>query len=85
LAVSPAYAQDGFVYVYFATAADNRIARFPATRSPDSLVYSLGNRNVQSLARDSQGRLGRPPGGPASLRADLNVGHPGGLLSTATG
>ena len=28
LAVSPTYAQDGYVYVYFTTASDNRIARF---------------------------------------------------------
>jgi glucose/arabinose dehydrogenase len=28
LAVSPTYAEDGFVYVYFTTASDNRIARF---------------------------------------------------------
>ncbi|MEV6695245.1 PQQ-dependent sugar dehydrogenase [Micromonospora sp. NPDC051196] len=38
LAVSPTYAQDGWVYVYFTTATDNRIARFrltaPQTQQP---------------------------------------------------
>ncbi len=31
LAVSPTYAQDGWVYVYFTTATDNRISRFRLT------------------------------------------------------
>jgi len=125
LAVSPTYAQDGYVYVYFTAAADNRIARLrlaapqtqqvilsgiakasihdggriafgpdgmlyagvgdanntansqnqqslngkilrlrpdggvPATGNPfpNSLVYSMGHRNVQGLAWDAQGRL----------------------------
>ncbi|RIV36647.1 oxidoreductase [Micromonospora radicis] len=38
LAVSPSYAQDGWIYVYFTTATDNRIARFrltaPQTQQP---------------------------------------------------
>ncbi|WBB54740.1 PQQ-dependent sugar dehydrogenase [Verrucosispora sp. WMMD573] len=38
LAVSPTYAQDGWIYVYFTTATDNRIARFrltaPQTQQP---------------------------------------------------
>jgi glucose/arabinose dehydrogenase len=125
LAVSPTYAQDGYVYVYFTTSSDNRIARFrltaPQTQEvvlsglaranihdggriafgpdgmlyagvgdaantalaqnqqslngkilrmrpdggvpasgnpfPNSLVYSLGHRNVQGLAWDAQGRM----------------------------
>jgi glucose/arabinose dehydrogenase len=124
LAVSPTYSQDGFVYVYFTSASDNRIVRFTLAQpqnqqvilsglqrasihdggriafGPDgmlyagvgdagttansqnlqsrngkilrmtptggvpagnpfanSLVYSLGHRNVQGLAWDAQGRL----------------------------
>jgi glucose/arabinose dehydrogenase len=125
LAVSPSYAEDGLVYVYFTTASDNRIARLrldaPQSQEvilsglarasihdggrlafgpdgmlyagvgdagttsnaqnqqsrngkilrmrpdggvpesgnpfPGSLVYSLGHRNVQGLAWDSEGRL----------------------------
>jgi glucose/arabinose dehydrogenase len=124
LAVSPTFAQDQWVYVYFSTASDNRIARFrlsaPQTQNvilsglarntihnggriafgPDgmlyagvgdannmpnaqnlqslngkilrmtptggvpagnpfanSLVWSLGHRNVQGLAWDAQGRM----------------------------
>ncbi|MFV2102703.1 cellulose binding domain-containing protein [Micromonospora sp. LOL_024] len=35
LAVSPSYAQDGWIYVYFTTASDNRIAPVPARRAAD--------------------------------------------------
>jgi glucose/arabinose dehydrogenase len=40
LAVSPTFAQDNFVYVYYTTASDNRIARF-SLNSPQNLQVIL--------------------------------------------
>jgi glucose/arabinose dehydrogenase len=97
LAVSPTYAQDGYVYVYFTTSSDNRIARFrldaPQTQQvilsglaranihdggriafgPDGMLYAgVGDAANTALAQDQQSRNGkilrmRPDGGvPAS-------------------
>src|SRR5690349_17408772 len=42
LAVSPTYAQDGFVYVYFTAATDNRIARLRLDAPQDQQVILSG-------------------------------------------
>ncbi|WP_084264647.1 PQQ-dependent sugar dehydrogenase [Actinomadura macra] len=41
IAVSPTYAQDGYVYAYYTAASDNRIVRFKLAASPQQeVVYS---------------------------------------------
>jgi glucose/arabinose dehydrogenase len=147
IAVSPTYAQDGLVFVYFTTRSDNRIARFvlgeepevivddiekanyhnggrlafgpdgmlyattgdaldesdaqdadglngkilrmrpdgtppPDNPDPDSLVWSMGHRNVQGLAWDSRGRMFAPEFGQDTfdevnlIEAGANYGWP---------
>jgi glucose/arabinose dehydrogenase len=147
IAVSPTYAQDGLVFVYFTTRSDNRIARFvlgeepevivddiekanyhnggrlafgpdgmlyattgdaldesdaqdadglngkilrmrpdgtppPDNPDPESLVWSMGHRNVQGLAWDSSGRMFAPEFGQDTfdevnlIEAGANYGWP---------
>jgi glucose/arabinose dehydrogenase len=74
LAVSPSFAQDNFVYVYFTSATDNRIARFrldaPQTQEvilsgriafgPDGMLYAgVGDAGVTSNAQNQQSRNGK--------------------------
>lgn len=142
IAVAPTYAQDKFIYAYYTTGEDNRIARFrlgerpkpivtgipvsgihnggrlafgpdgflyagtgdasergrsqdraslggkvlrmttegkPAPGNPfaDSIVWSLGHRNVQGLAWDKAGRLFAPEFGQNRFD-EVNLIKPGG-------
>ncbi|GGM48187.1 hypothetical protein GCM10011608_36240 [Micromonospora sonchi] len=61
LAVSPSYAQDGWIYVYFTTATDNRIARFRLTAPQNQEPILTG------LARASFHDGGRIAFGPDGL------------------
>jgi len=61
LAVSPSYAEDGYVYVYFTTATDNRIARFRLD-APDNQQVILSG-----LARASIHDGGRIAFGPDGM------------------
>jgi glucose/arabinose dehydrogenase len=53
LAVSPTYAQDGFVYAYFTSASDNRIVRFtlanPQTQTP--ILTGLARASIHDGGR----------------------------------
>ncbi|TMQ91404.1 PQQ-dependent sugar dehydrogenase [Actinomadura soli] len=42
IAVSPTYAQDGYVYAYYTSASDNRIVRFKLAASPQQEVIFSG-------------------------------------------
>ncbi|WP_341717283.1 PQQ-dependent sugar dehydrogenase [Micromonospora sp. FIMYZ51] len=61
LAVSPSYAQDGWIYVYFTTATDNRIARFRLTAPQNQEPILTG------LARAAIHNGGRIAFGPDGL------------------
>src|SRR5688572_18640728 len=110
LAVSPSFAQDNFVYVYFTSATDNRIARFrldaPQTQEvilsglakasihdggriafgPDGMLYAgVGDAGVTSNAQNQQSRNGKilrmqpngtvPPGNPFANSLVYSLGH----------
>ena len=53
LAVSPTYAQDGFVYVYFTTASDNRIARLrlDAPQNQQVVLSGIARANIHDGGR----------------------------------
>jgi glucose/arabinose dehydrogenase len=53
LAVSPTYAQDGYVYVYFTAASDNRIARFrlDAPQNQQVVLSGLAKANIHDGGR----------------------------------
>ncbi len=53
LAVSPTYAQDRFVYVYFTSATDNRIARFTldAPQTQEVILSGLARANIHDGGR----------------------------------
>ncbi len=61
LAVSPSYPQDGWIYVYFTTATDNRIARFRLTSPQNQEPVLTG------LARAAIHNGGRIAFGPDGL------------------
>jgi glucose/arabinose dehydrogenase len=51
LAVSPSYAQDGLVYAYYSTAADNRVARFRLGAEPQVIVSGIVTASVHDGGR----------------------------------
>ena len=53
LAVSPTYAEDGFIYVYFTSASDNRIARLrlDAPQNQEVILSGLAKANIHDGGR----------------------------------
>jgi glucose/arabinose dehydrogenase len=51
LAVSPGYAQDGLVYAYFTTSADNRVARFRLGGAPEVIVSGIAAASIHDGGR----------------------------------
>jgi glucose/arabinose dehydrogenase len=53
LAVSPSFAQDNFVYVYFTSATDNRIARFrlDAPQTQEAILSGLAKASIHDGGR----------------------------------
>jgi glucose/arabinose dehydrogenase len=60
IAVSPGYASDGLVYVYYTSASDNRIARFRLGQTPQVIFSGIpksGNHNGGRIAFGPDGLL----------------------------
>nr|MDT0657335.1 PQQ-dependent sugar dehydrogenase [Micromonospora sp. DSM 115978] len=53
LAVSPTYAQDGYIYVYFTTSTDNRIARFrlASPQTQQTILTGLARATIHDGGR----------------------------------
>jgi glucose/arabinose dehydrogenase len=51
LAISPTYAQDGLVYIYYTTANDNRVARFRLAEPPQVILSGLAAAGVHNGGR----------------------------------
>lgn len=51
IAVSPAYAQDQLVYVYYTTGSDNRIARMRLGRPPQPIVTGIPRSGIHNGGR----------------------------------
>ncbi|WP_030104217.1 PQQ-dependent sugar dehydrogenase [Actinoalloteichus caeruleus] len=76
IAVSPDYETDGFVYVYYATAEDSRIARFRLGEQPEPILTGLPRAvyvNGGALAFGPDGYL--YAGVPARYPHDPNGGY----------
>ena len=51
IAVSPGYARDGLVYVYYTTSEDNRIARLRLGRPPQPIVTGIPRSGIHNGGR----------------------------------
>ena len=83
LAVSPSYRSDRFVYAYFTTRGDNRIARFRLggrVRPILTGIPSAGNHNGGRIAFGPDGRLYAGTGDAGSAGNAQNHGSLGGKV-----
>jgi glucose/arabinose dehydrogenase len=75
LAVSPTYLEDGLLYAYISTAADNRVVRFPLGGTPNPVLTGIprgATHNGGGLVFGADGNLlvGTGDTGDAALAAD---------------
>ncbi|GGM68648.1 hypothetical protein GCM10012275_43900 [Longimycelium tulufanense] len=76
IAVSPDYAQDGWIFVFYTTNTDNRIARFKLGQQPQPLVTGIKRglyRNGGALAFGPDGMLYAGVGDAYNYNASQNV------------
>jgi glucose/arabinose dehydrogenase len=77
LALSPTYPEDGLVYAYLSTAADNRVVRFPLGGTPNPVLTGIPRGEIDNgggLLFGADGTLfvGTGDSGNAALAADPN-------------
>jgi glucose/arabinose dehydrogenase len=75
LALSPTYAEDGLVYAYVSTAADNRVVRFPIGGTPNPVLTGIPrgethNGGALIFAADGTLFVGTGDTGNPALAAD---------------
>ena len=66
IAVSPAYARDGLVYVYYTTGEDNRIARLRLGQPPQPIVTGIPRSGIHNGGRLVFGPDGSSTPAPAT-------------------
>jgi len=87
IAVSPAYATDGWVYVYYTTADDNRIARFRLGERPQPILTGIpraGNHDGGRIAFGPDGMLYAGTGDAASPQRAQDRANLGGKILRLT-
>ena len=87
VAVSPAYATDAWVYVYYSTADDNRIARLHLGQSPQPILTGIphaGNHNGGRLAFGPDGMLYAGTGDATDRKRAQDRGDLGGKILRIT-
>ncbi|MFG1610634.1 PQQ-dependent sugar dehydrogenase [Actinoplanes sp. NPDC049265] len=81
LAVSPTYADDGYVYVYFTAATDNRIARLhlDAPAQPEVILSGLAKASIHDGGRIAFGPDGMLYAGVGDASNTANSQNPDSL------
>ena len=87
IAVSPEYATDGLVFVYYTAANDNRIARLTLGGTPEPIVTGIpkaGNHNGGRLAFGPDGYLYASTGDAGDPARSQDLGTPAGKILRLT-
>jgi glucose/arabinose dehydrogenase len=87
IAVAPTYATDRWVYVYYTTAVDNRIARFRLGEQPQPIVTGIpraGNHNGGRIAFGPDGMLYAGTGDAARTERSQDRANLGGKILRMT-
>ena len=83
LAVSPSYATDGYVYAYFTSASDNRIARFRLDGTPEVIFEGIGKSGIHNggrIAFGPDGMLYAGTGDAGERRSAQDPNDPNGKV-----
>jgi len=87
IAVSPSYQSDGWVYIYYTTAEDNRIARLHLGSRPEPIFTGIpkaGNHNGGRIAFGPDGMLYAGTGDAAERSRSQNRDDLGGKILRLT-
>ncbi|MFB8002665.1 PQQ-dependent sugar dehydrogenase [Nocardia sp. NPDC056000] len=87
LAVSPAYAENGYIYAYFTADTDNRIVRFRLDGQPEVLftgIAKASNHNGGRIAFGPDGMLYAGTGDAGTGAAAQNPSSPNGKILRLT-
>ncbi|MBP2472800.1 glucose/arabinose dehydrogenase [Crossiella equi] len=79
IAVSPKYASDGLVFVYYTAASDNRIARFKLGQTPEVIVSGIPKANIHNGGRLAFGPDGHLYAGTGDAANTANAQNPASL------